>query len=582
MIKFLLCKFKINTLRSYITVVMTGTVMVIVLLCGAYFYQRTAHILTENQRQSVVQQLHQVNSSVADQINSINSISSIFLSNNLIRDAIEPSTASSSNKIMVEKQMDFLLINTYLWQENYIDTIYIFSSPAVYYTFSSPYQVSSLENNLKVLADISPTTTTLIIKTLTEDPNTLYFARNIYSSYNGQYIATIMIDINKKTWIEHFNKTMDSEWSVYLYHNDMEFLTQDSLAPYTQELQEHIDTAVSGEGSVTEFSIHDATYLIAAEKLPNWNITSAVSAPKNQLYEALTATLQTYLWVLLGITLAAILISFALSRAIAKPIGNMIYHINKITAGEGQQLPSLEMYSEFHDVVIALNHMLNQLNIYYEDNLEKQLLLKNAEIQELQAQMDPHFLFNTLNTIAWKAQMSNDEDVYQMVISLGELLKANVVTKESTFISLADELSYVKFYTYLQKMRFEDKISVEIQAAADLSGYYIPCLCIQPLVENSFVHGLEPKKGNGRLIINIIPHSETMEISVIDDGIGFPSIPDIRSIESSTEDSHTHIGLKNLDRRLFLLFGESARLHITSVPSVCTAISFTIPLKTEV
>lgn len=211
--------------------------------------------------------------------------------------------------------------------------------------------------------------------------------------------------------------------------------------------------------------------------------------------------------------------------------------------------------------------------------MEKQLLLKNSEIRSLQSQMDPHFLFNTLNTIAWNAQMSGNEEVYQMVIALGELLKTNTIAKESSYATLGDELRYVQLYSYLQKMRFEDKISVELQVAPELYGCRIPRFCIQPLVENAFVHGLEPKKGNGKLAVNVILQENQLEINVLDNGIGFQEIPDIEQIAPDSGGAHTHIGLHNLDRRLRLLFGESARLHISSVPYVCTTISFHVPLN---
>lgn len=127
-------------------------------------------------------------------------------------------------------------------------------------------------------------------------------------------------------------------------------------------------------------------------------------------------------------------------------------------------------------------------------------------------------------------------------------------------------------------MRFEDKISSNIQIPDSLKHCLIPCFSIQPLVESAIVHGLEPKKGKGSLVIQIFElEQDLMEISIIDNGIRFVDIPNIRGIASSDYDSHTHVGLKNLDKRLDLLFGEEARLKISSIPYVCTSISFVIP-----
>ena len=114
----------------------------------------------------------------------------------------------------------------------------------------------------------------------------------------------------------------------------------------------------------------------------------------------------------------------------------MIYHINQISKGERTVLPPMKMYYEFDVWAESFNKMLKQLDTYYNDNFQKQLLLKSSEIRTLQSQMNPHFLFNVLNTIAWKAQMNDQEEIYQMVISLGELLKMNTLSKEKDFVRL--------------------------------------------------------------------------------------------------------------------------------------------------
>jgi sensor histidine kinase YesM len=131
-------------------------------------------------------------------------------------------------------------------------------------------------------------------------------------------------------------------------------------------------------------------------------------------------------------------------------------------------------------------------------------------------------------------------------------------------------------------MRFEDKISVSFYIAPELTEINVPCFCIQTLVENSFVHGLETKKGNGSLSISINKKDNFAVISICDDGIGFQEIPDLNtSPESSEPESigtvHPHVGLRNLNRRLILLYGEQSTLSICSIPNEKTSVSFKIP-----
>lgn len=361
----------------------------------------------------------------------------------------------------------------------------------------------------------------------------------------------------------------------------MSVLSNGEMEVQSEQLLQQIDKQNSTV-SFQELTLSDEPYFVAAQELQGLQITSAVAAPKHLMMRDLNQTLKSYLLLMSVIVLIALTTAVILSRTVTRPINKMVYHINEISQGRQDSLPPLKMHYEFQIWMNAFNQMLKKLDISYNDNFQKQLLLKNAEIRALQSQMDPHFLFNVLNTIAWKAQMSDNEEIYDMIISLGELLRINTLSKESAYTQLEQEMKYVKFYIYLQQMRFEDKISFDIQVPDSLMKCMIPGFCIQPLVENAIIHGLEPKKGNGKLSINIIETKRYMEISINDNGIGFETVPDIRQIASKNEGSHTHIGLKNLDKRLELLYGEEARLHILSTPNVCTSISFRIPIHTDV
>ncbi len=575
-------KNRINSLRAYITLTITGTVTCILIFCSIFFYYKTARLLTSGQTEQIMQQLGRVNEKVGEQIRLIDSLNSQFMSNTLIRDQVEPRTYDSRTKLAVEKQMGYLLINNYLWHEGMINSACIFLPHGGTYHVSVSGTPEELESMRQAADSVPNEDGSLVIRSSGADHNAIYFIRNIYSIYSGEPIAAIVFGIDKDAWSSYCNANMDDEWAVYLYNDEMSMVTKPLMEPYAAELSAQADRD-GGNHIPEEVSAGGQNYLAASTRVPNTDITSMVIAPKNQMVAQLNRTLRVYWLVLLACAGAAILTSLSISGAISTPIRHMIGHINKIAKGSRETpMPPVEMYSEFNALAEAFNHMLEQLNTYYKDNMEKQLLLKNSEIRSLQAQIDPHFLFNTLNTIAWKAQMSGDEEIYQMVISLGELLKANVVAKESNYTTLGEELSYVRLYTYLQKMRFEEKISVEIQVNPDLYGYVIPRFCIQPPVENAFVHGLEPKKGSGKLAVNVILQEDQLEINVLDNGIGFASIPDIQAIRPSAGDGHTHIGLRNLDRRLKLLFGDSSSLTISSVPYVCTTISFHVPLRRDI
>lgn len=577
--------FKITTLRSFITFIVAFIVALSLLITGTYFYIRSAKILTKNYKNNIVQQLKQINSHVEDQIYIIDSFFPLILSNPMIQENLEPfiSLAHSSaekSQFQIEKQITQLLISTELWNEKFINSVSIIDRENTYYRVSLYNQITTVETLEKLLKKLPSNSSSLEIKTLNQDKESLYFLRNIFSIYTGEKIGTIVIDINIKEWENSYLENLDENWEVYLFNKEMQPLGYKHNTENSILLSDYI-SKTNNEISLEEISLNHTVFFIASKQLEKFGVTSVVAVPKNYILSELNQILKSFLTIFFLLLAFTVLFAASFSRTITLPIKKMIDYVRKASKGDTKEKMPKYLYGEFNEFADAFDSMLKQLDIYYNEIYQKQLLLKNAKIESLQAQINPHFLFNVLDTIAWKAQISENEEIYQMILSLAELLRGNILAKEKDFVTLEEELQYVKFYTYLQQVRFEDKFSIHIQASKDCLSLFVPRFCIQPLVENAIVHGLEPKKEFGKLRINIIRQKQTLEVIVIDNGVGFPETFQINECVSSKNDSHTHIGLKNLDKRLSLLYNENCHLKICSIPHKYTAVSFQIPLQTE-
>lgn len=576
---------KITTLRSFITLIVSFIVALSLLITGTYFYIRSAKILTNNYKNNIIQQLKQTNQHVEDQINIIDSFFPLLLSNPTIQESLEPFssihlTPYYETQFQMEKQITQLLISTELWNEKFINSVSIIDRNNSYYRVSLYNHITEKETLENLLNQISPYSSSLEIKTLKQTVQSLYFIRNIFSVYTGEKIGTIIIDINAPEWENAYLKNLDQNWKIYLFNQEMQTLSYKDDTENSNFLSDYI-AKNHKEIVLEEVSLENIVFFIASKQLENIGVTSVVAVPKNYILSELNDTLKSFLTIFFLLLTFTVFFAASLSRTITLPIEKMIDYVRKASKGLAKEKLPKYLYSEFNEFADAFDVMLNQLDIYYNEIYQKQILLKNAKIEALQAQMDPHFLFNILDTIAWKAQIKGNEEIYQMILSLAELLRGNILAKENDFVSLEEELQYVKFYTYLQQMRFEDKFSITIQAPSHCLSLSVPRFCIQPLVENAIVHGLEPKKNTGKLRINIIKQTQSLEIIVIDNGIGFPDNFQIEQIISSKNDSHTHIGLKNLDKRLSLLYNGNCHLKIQSIPQKYTSVSFQIPLKTE-
>lgn len=576
---------KITTLRTFITVIVTAMVALSLLIGGIYFYARSSKVLTETIKDNIISQLKQVNEHAEEQIHIIDSLFPSLITNPVIQENLEPFNDPRStytrhpySMFEVEKQMTQILISTNLWNRSYINSVSIIDNNNLVYRvslYNRPTKTETL-NLLMEKMELGQASPHLEIKTLEDNKEDFYFIRNIYSINTGDKIGTIIIDINAKEWNAPYLINLDKNWNILLFNNEFKTLgyydntlNVDTLAGYLATNKKEINLA--------EIELDDTRFFIASKQVTSTDVTSVVAVSKQYVMENLNKTLRNFMTIFILILVCTIIFTAFFSRTITKPIEKMIVYIRRASKGITNEPMPKYVYSEFNEFADAFSAMLKQLDIYYNELYQKQLLLKNAQIESLQAQMNPHFLFNILNSIAWKAQISGNEDIYQMIVSLGELLRGNILAKEKEFVTLEEEMEYVRFYIYLQQMRFEDRFSISIQIEPDCLNIMVPRFCIQPLVENAIVHGLEPKQGTGKLRVNVIRQSCALEIIVIDNGIGFPPAFDLSKVKPSSRDSSTHIGLKNLDERLSLLYSSQSGLKIESVPDRFTAVSFHIP-----
>jgi two-component system sensor histidine kinase YesM len=197
--------------------------------------------------------------------------------------------------------------------------------------------------------------------------------------------------------------------------------------------------------------------------------------------------------------------------------------------------------------------------------------------------MNPHFLFNILLTIQIRAKMSGDETLYRMISSLSSLLRAGIYKDKRALISVGEELKYVEYYLWLQKERFEDRLTYSINVSDDsILECEIPRLVIEPMVENAVVHGVENTSDHATICVTLEYEEDTVLIHVIDNGVGF----DTSAFETEGERVGTDgtikrekMGLSNVDQRIKLMYGESYGLTIHSKQNEGTDIAIRIPRK---
>lgn len=579
---------KRRSITAQTSILITLTIAVALVISALLFYYKTDKELTTHYREQMFQESNTTMNVLSDNIDTIDSIYRLLVSSDTIYSFMASSSRTPSDYIATEKQMTSLLILNNLWEKSYLESVYVYTNYNKRFYVSKNDNMIKREENAAVYRNLTEPSPTLTLHAL-DGSDDLYFVRTIYNLSSGDVLGTMIVTLNQKSWVNMLTQNISKGWHILMYNNSFETISDYNYDVTSKDRIEALKKSLDyyNDKALHHVKFESKDYLTLSNNLKKIDISATIMAPQNQIKRQVNNVLNSYIIVMFIIIFIVLLISFAISRYITKPVGTMIHNINKISHGNySEKVSGLEEYEEFYALQVAINYMLDQIHAYHDNVLEQNISLKTAEIKALQSQLNPHFIFNVLNTLAWKAEMSDNSELSQMAITIGEIFKATTAYRNSQYISIAEELKFVKFYIYLQQMRFEDKISVTFDIDKDLDDINIPCFCVQTLVENAYVHGLEPKDTNGHLTISIKKDNENkfLLINIIDDGVGFEKIPkfDINVASKGTTSeavgSRPHIGLKNLNRRLFLMYGEDAVLHIESIPEVRTAISFKIPL----
>ena len=279
--------------------------------------------------------------------------------------------------------------------------------------------------------------------------------------------------------------------------------------------------------------------------------------------------------VVLGI---AFLVSYAISYRFTKPVTRMIQSIQAFGKPDLNVRMEDSSILEFHDMGIVFNEMADRIEYLITQVYEKEIVAARSQVKYLQSQINPHFQFNILAMLSLKAKMAGNEEVYDGLNAFSRLMQGKIFREKEIKIKVKEELEIVQFYLYLQKSRYQDKLSYEVKLEDEKIGEdLIPRLLIEPLVENAVSHGLEPKREKGNLQV-LLYEREMLYIWVKDDGVGVGQ-NQMKAEENKENIPHTHVGWENTKKMLRILYGDHYKFQVWSEPGKGTEIEIAVPIE---
>ena len=403
--------------------------------------------------------------------------------------------------------------------------------------------------------------------------------RPIYSAYDSSIIGFSYIQISFKLFTETLQDYARQEDTVVyltlgnaLYEiSGKEVVSASSIEPGF--FKDHAK-------QVQSLTVNGRKHAFVTAPLISDNCYLSIPIASQPFYDHLKNYLVMLFLIFCAILVVGFLLLLSLNRTVTAPVRHLQEKIQAVSGEDFHPDPSIEWENEFGDIGRALNQMGTDIQTLMEQKIDFEKQKKDYEYQVLQSQINPHFLYNTLNSIKWMATIQHAPGIAEMTTSLAHLLKS-IAKGTTTIVSLQDEIHLLDDYFTIQKYRYGGAITLDYEIEdPSLLQIQILRFTLQPIVENAIFHGIEPKERAGKIQIHIFRSPCAVQIDVTDDGVGMDAetIQQVLTEETSGKSQFfRQIGIASVNRRIQYNFGEQYGLSITSEPGKFTTMTILLP-----
>lgn len=329
-----------------------------------------------------------------------------------------------------------------------------------------------------------------------------------------------------------------------------------------------------GDAQLDQLKIAD--YIAMKKEIPNTGFNLIIYSSYKDILASTFLFSAVVLLIILLCFIAVLITSHLFSKKIVYRIQLLKENMHKVENGTLEVTVTSTSNDEIGELIHSFSNMVNKINQLIEENYVATIEKKDYELKALQSQINPHFLYNSLSLINWRALRLHATEISEMAQLLSSFYRTTL-NKGSSITTVSDELLNVKSYLQIQLIMHSHSFEVEYQIEESTAHYSMPNLMLQPLVENAIVHGLENTEKAGKIIISCLKKEDYLLFTVKDNGIGIPEelLPEILESQSSG------YGLKNVNQRAKLLYGEAYGLSIESTVNIGTTVKLTIPISSD-
>ncbi len=415
--------------------------------------------------------------------------------------------------------------------------------------------------------------------------NVVSISRAIMNGHEA--VGYVTIDFNYEVVERILNTPLPNKSQLFLLDDKGSFVYSPRAENINKSIAETDYASVlpqlTGNSGKLSMSINGEEHLVVYHTSDYLNWTTVGLIPKSELLAESRKVANNMMLIPVFTLIAALIVATIISNHITRNIGRLRHAMKKVSAGNLSDPIAITSGDEVEELSRGFNAMVTNLRVLLDDIKGTEEQKRVLEFKALQAQINPHFLFNTLNQIKWLADVQKADNIKQLVTSLVTLLHSSM-GKGGEFITVREEQQYLEHYLNIQQFRYYDKFNAVFDIEEAILDARMLKFLLQPILENALIHGLEPLRGRGQLVIKGYGDGGHIVFQVSDDGVGMEPERLNTIFDHEAEKSQSRfsgIGLSNVQERIKLHYGAGYGLQIESVPGLFTTVTLRIPVDGE-
>ena len=396
--------------------------------------------------------------------------------------------------------------------------------------------------------------------------------------------GVFFIDLNYSAISELCDQSMvGNQGYAFIVDADGNIVYHPQQQQLYNELQtENIDLVMNAGSDIVTWGdgINKKMYSISRSEKTGWTVVDCVRV--EELLRRSNEAQSIYVLVAMGLMAVALFFSRFVAKSITLPIQRLCDSMERVQEGDFSVSDIVvDSENEIGSLTKSFNVMTQRIHELMAQNIREQEAKRKSELNALQSQINPHFLYNTLDSIIWMAEGKKNEEVVLMTASLARLLRQSI-SNEDELVSIGQEIEYARGYLTIQKMRYKDKLEFRIEVEPSILNIRLIKLVLQPVIENAIYHGLKYKESRGLLLVKGFMKNGNAVLQVIDDGVGMDQETLDHIYERHKVDYHSNgVGIYNVQKRLQLYYGNEYGIVYESKPGEGTTATITIPGQQE-